>query len=101
MKQLIIYRDKETNKYTSIDESRSAITPEMISNYNNSERSATYAELLEVEETDLIYWLAQGYKASIKDWHEKWGDVLDALESIERTVDNIRCDCEKILEVEK
>lgn len=84
--EVIIYRNKKTNKIVSYDEMRSGVTQEKVDKYNSNDSIDKYVEIVELEEDSIAYYF---YNLKIKRKLDYYNDLRDLEETLRDIASNI------------
>ena len=99
MKEYIVYRDRDTKEIIQYHPRRE-ITEEQIKNYNEAQAGDSYvrkqtAEIVQVEENSLLYYVMNKKDRSLSDYLSDLRDLENSIDDISSTLDWRLNDLEK------
>ena len=86
--EVIIYRNKETNKIVSYDEMRKGITQENVDKYNANPNYDKYVEIVDLEEDSIAYYFYNLKIQSKREYYEDLRNLEDVLRDIVSNIDD-------------
>lgn len=101
MKEIIVYRDKQTNKITGINESNKHCTDENIALYNSNEKYETKAEKVVLQEDSLEYYLWDMKAIAKRELFSELRDIQEKLLDFSSAIDDQLYYLEKLCKEEK
>lgn len=101
MKEIIVYRNKQTNKITNIQESNKHCTDENIALYNNNEKYGTKVEKVVLQEDSLEQYLWDMKTITRRELFDELRDIQEAISDLGSSIDDKLCDLENMCEEEE
>lgn len=99
--QIVIYRDKATNKITNYHAANDKCTEENLRSYNETEKYPTKAEFVELKEDSLAYYFYTMKTSTIEQEAENLRDLMSDLGCLADRIESRLYDFDRWFKEEK